>query len=95
VPIFLSLSCARVETFLDCNIALKNDINFYCKSGLQLFIGGKKNKGRPRTTWRRKMMDKLSTTSLRWNTALNAAQNRRAWKVLHVLDDSENARETQ
>lgn len=43
---------------------------------------GKRKKGRPRTTWRRMMEDELSTASLTWNTALKAAQDRSAWKIL-------------
>jgi hypothetical protein len=50
------------------------------RQALQWNPQGQRNRGRPRTTWRRVMEDDLKRGGLQWKDAVRSAQDRKEWK---------------
>lgn len=61
---------------------LRKPTNDITKVALRWTPGGKRSKGRPRTTWRRTVEKELKDMNLTWGKAERIAKNREKWKSL-------------
>lgn len=53
-----------------------------CRQALKWNPQGKRRRGRPKQTWRRKVDNELVEAGITWNEATTTASNRTRWKVL-------------